>query len=65
MIEIIINVFLICIFFILGLITQAFKKAISIIITILLKLCAFLGIKITREKTVEASEEFKHIYIRK
>lgn len=63
MIQAILTVILVVLFFILGHFTQAIKKLLGFITKWILKFLSFFGLKIsTREKSVEVSEEFKNTY---
>lgn len=63
MIQAILTVILVVLFFILGHFTQAIKKLLGFITKWALKFLSFFGLKIsTREKSVEVSEEFKNTY---
>lgn len=63
MIQAILTVILVVLFFILGHFTQAIKKLLGFITKWILKFLSFFGLKIsTKEKSVEVSEEFKNTY---
>lgn len=63
MVNIIFTSILICLFFMLGHFTQAFKKLFSLITSTLLKILSFFGIKITnKEHSVKVSDDFKNTY---
>ena len=63
MVNIIVTAFCIITFFIFGYITQAFKKLLSLLTTIFMRILSIFGIRFTkREKTVIVSENFKNTY---
>lgn len=63
MIQAILTVILVVLFFILGHFTQAIKKLLGFITKWILKFLSFFGLKISaREKSVEVSEELKNTY---
>lgn len=63
MINIILTIILILLFFFLGFATQAFKKLFGLLTKISLTILNFLGIKIyTKESSIKVSEEFKKTY---
>ena len=63
MINIILTVILILLFFFLGYATQAFKKLFGLLTKITLIILNFFGIRIhTKEASIKVSEEFKKTY---
>lgn len=63
MVNIFLTSILIILFFFLGHVTQALKKAFSLITSTLLKILSFFGIKIVKkEKTLKMSDDFKRAY---
>lgn len=63
MVKIIISALLVILFLFTGKIIQGFKKLINLIISNLMKLLSFFGIKIAKkEKNIKISEEFKNTY---
>lgn len=63
MIKIIVSALLVILFLFTGKIIQGFKKLINLIISNLMKLLSFFGIKIAKkEKNIKISEEFKNTY---
>ena len=63
MIKIIITLLLVCLFFFSGQLIQAVKKLLALLVSNILKLLAFFGIKINkREKKVQVSQQFKETY---
>lgn len=63
MVNTIVTILLIMLFFFLGHITQAFKKIISLLTNLCLKILNIFGIKITRkERKQKLSEDFKNAY---
>lgn len=63
MVNTIVTILLIMLFFFLGHITQAFKKIISLLTNLCLKILNIFGIKITKkERKQKLSEDFKNAY---
>lgn len=63
MVNTIVTILLIILFFFLGHITQAFKKVISLFTNLCLKILNIFGIKITKkERKQKLSEDFKNAY---
>ena len=63
MVNTLVTILCVIVFFLLGQITQAFKKLFGLITNLILKVLRLFGIKIEKkEKHLKQSDEFKHTY---